>query len=57
MAAVGQGQGEDLMRQISRTFSGQSRYDEYEEDKEDKPISKAEDWKMMPEVKIGRAHV
>ncbi|GAB7350088.1 hypothetical protein MBLNU459_g0755t1 [Dothideomycetes sp. NU459] len=51
--SVNQGQGENLFRALSRTFSGRSQLPEetYEEEKEDEPISKAEDWALMPEVK------
>ena len=47
---VGQGHGEHLFRTLSRTFS--TTLQQYEpEEKEDEPISKAEDWSLMPEVK------
>lgn len=49
--ALSQGYGEDLMRHLSRTLSGRSGPEPHEEEKEDEPISKAEDWALMPEVK------
>lgn len=49
---VNHGHGEELFRSLSRTFSRKSMYDENNDDSEqDEPISKAEDWKLMPEVK------
>lgn len=49
--SLNQGYGEDLMRRLSRTMSGRSGQEEYKEEKDDEPISKAEDWALMPEVK------
>lgn len=51
--SVNQGGGEQLFRALSRTFSGRSQVEErnYDSEKEDEPISKAEDWSLMPEVK------
>jgi len=60
---VGAGQGEEIVRQISRTlsrtFSSQVRQSERylpaDDSSSDESISKADDWKLMPEVKEVRA--
>ena len=45
------GHGEEILRTLSRTFSGRTRHDENHDPEEStEPISKAEDWTLMPEV-------
>lgn len=49
-AHIAQGEGAEVFRTISRQFTSQSRYTNNEDEK-DSPISKADDWKLMPTVK------
>lgn len=51
--AVASGTGEEIMRQLSRTFSGGSRAAEEKRysTASDESTSKADDWKYMNEVK------
>ncbi|KAK5138419.1 hypothetical protein LTR08_000005 [Meristemomyces frigidus] len=48
---IGQGTGEELMRTLSRTFSRRTAEEFVDDDSSDVSISKAEDWKHMPDVK------
>ncbi|KAL1310558.1 hypothetical protein AAFC00_000837 [Neodothiora populina] len=49
--AVAQGHGDEIFRTISRTFSRTTIGSEDDASSVDEPISKAEDWTLMPEVK------
>lgn len=50
--ALAQGHGDDLFKTISRTFSRvPERTAQSDDDESPKFISKADDWKLMPEVK------
>ncbi|KAK5111516.1 hypothetical protein LTR85_011864 [Meristemomyces frigidus] len=48
---VGIGSGEEIMRTLSRSFSRRTEQYVADDSSSDASISKAEDWKLMPEVK------
>lgn len=48
---VGQGTGEEILRTLSRTFSGNKDEEQRWSTASDISTSKAEDWKYMSEVK------
>ena len=64
--SIGSGEGEEVLRHLSRTLSGPFRqlsrtlsghplqtdqYTPMDDSSSDKSISKAEDWKLMPQIK------
>ena len=52
-AAVRQGSGDGIAHWISRTFSRSTGHESLsdEDEESDEPISKAEDWRLMPEIR------
>jgi ATP-binding cassette subfamily G (WHITE) protein 2 (SNQ2) len=50
--SMGSGTGEEVYRTLSRTFSRRTQYSSSSDSDDDiKSISKAEDWKLMPQIR------